>query len=191
MAEEEKTRKFNLKKIAIYGLAPIVFIAIGVGAGALLFMQSETPAEQVEALIEKKLKQAGQLPSTPTEGEQLAEPQKVYKDTPTTDTFVTSYYTFPDNFTTNSKGSKAFLQVSLGVSTQYDATVMENVELHQLALRSQVLGVISEFSVEEIQGKAGRDALATAIQSAINEKLEDLEGFGGVEDVFFTSFVLQ
>jgi len=191
MAEEEKTRKFNLKKIAIYGLAPIVFIAIGVGAGALLFMQSETPAEQVEALIEKKLKQAGQLPSTPTEGEQLAEPQKVYKDTPTTDTFVTSYYTFPDNFTTNLKGSKAFLQVSLGVSTQYDATVMENVELHQLALRSQVLGVISEFSVEEIQGKAGRDALATAIQSAINEKLEGLEGFGGVEDVFFTSFVLQ
>ena len=71
----------------------------------------------------------------------------MYKDTPSTDTFVTSYYTFPDNFTTNLKGSKDFLQVSVGVSTQYDETVIENVEMHQLALRSEVLGVVSEFTV--------------------------------------------
>ena len=30
---------------------------------------------------------------------------------------------------------------------------MENVELHQLALRSEILGVVSEFSVEEIEAK--------------------------------------
>ena len=97
--------------------------------------QPRLPVEQVEELIEK-LQQAGQLPSTEGEGEENAEPQKVYKDTPSTDTFVTSYYTFPDNFTTNLKASKAFLQVSVGVSTQYDETVIENVELHQLALDS-------------------------------------------------------
>jgi flagellar FliL protein len=104
---------------------------------------------------------------------------------------VTSYYTFPDNFTTNLRGSKAFLQISVGVSTQYDETVVENVELHQLALRSEILGVVSEFSVEEIEGKDGRDDLAERIRLSINEKLELLEGFGGVEGVFFTSFVLQ
>ena len=66
--------------------------------------------QQVEELIEKKLQQAGQLPSSEGEGEEN-EPQKVYKDTPSTETFVTSYYTFPDNFTTNLKASKAFLQI--------------------------------------------------------------------------------
>ena len=191
MAEEEPKKKLNFKKIALFGLGPIVLIGIGLGVGAFLFMPTQTPVEQVEELIEKKLQQAGQLPSTEGEGEENAEPQKVYKDTPATDTFVTSYYTFPDNFTTNLKGSKAFLQVSVGVSTQYDETVIENVELHQLALRSEVLGVVSEFTVEQVEGKTGRDQLADTIKDAINARLEELEGFGGVEGVFFTSFVLQ
>ena len=191
MAEEEPKKKLNFKKIALFGLGPIVLIGIGLGVGAFLFMPTQTPVEQVEELIEKKLQQAGQLPSTEGEGEENAEPQKVYKDTPSTDTFVTSYYTFPDNFTTNLKGSKAFLQVSVGVSTQYDETVIENVELHQLALRSEVLGVVSEFTVEQVEGKTGRDQLSDTIKDAINARLEELEGFGGVEGVFFTSFVLQ
>ena len=191
MAEEEPKKKINFKKIALFGLGPIVLIGIGLGVGAFLFMPTQTPVEQVEELIEKKLQQAGQLPSTEGEGEAAAEPEKNYKDTPSTDTFVTSYYTFPDNFTTNLKGSKAFLQVSVGVSTQYDETVIENVEMHQLALRSEVLGVVSEFTVEEVEGKTGRDQLADSIKDAINKRLEELEGFGGVEGVYFTAFVLQ
>jgi flagellar FliL protein len=191
MAEEEPKKKINFKKIALFGLGPIVLIGIGLGVGAFLFMPTQTPVEQVEELIEKKLQQAGQLPSTEGEDEAAAEPEKVYKDTPSTDTFVTSYYTFPDNFTTNLKGSKAFLQVSVGVSTQYDETVIENVEMHQLALRSEVLGVVSEFTVEEVEGKTGRDQLADSIKDAINKRLEELEGFGGVEGVYFTAFVLQ
>ena len=191
MAEEEEKKKFNFKKIALFGIGPIALVGIGVGVGAFLFMPTQTPVEQVEELIEKKLQQAGQLPSSPGEGESAADPEKVYKDTPSTETFVTSYYTFPDNFTTNLKGSKAFLQVSVGVSTQYDETVIENVEMHQLALRSEVLGVVSEFTVEEVEGKTGRDQLADSIKDAINKRLEELEGFGGVEGVYFTAFVLQ
>ena len=191
MAEEEPKKKINIKKIALFGLGPIVLIGVGLGIGAFLFMPTQTPVEQVEELIEKKLQQAGQLPSEDGAGEESAEPEKVYKDTPSTDTFVTSYYTFPDNFTTNLKGSKAFLQISVGVSTQYDETVIENVESHQLALRSEVLGTVSEFSVEQIEGKTGRDELAEKIKDAMNERLEELEGFGGVEGVYFTSFVLQ
>jgi flagellar FliL protein len=87
--------------------------------------------------------------------------------------------------------SKQFLQISVGVSTQYDETVIENVDKHQMALRSEVLGVIGTYSVEDIDGKLGRDKLADSIMEAINLKLLDLEGFGGVEGVHFTSFVLQ
>ena len=182
MAEEEEKKKFNFKKIALFGIGPIALVGIGIGVGAFLFMPTQTPVEQVEQLIEKKLQQAGQLPSSPDDNESGDDPDKVYKDTPSTETFVTTYYTFPDNFTTNLRGSKAFLQISVGVSTQYDETVMENVELHQLALRSEILGVVSEFSVEEIEGKEGRDNLAERIRLAINEKLEFLEGFGGVKE---------
>ena len=79
----------------------------------------------------------------------------------------------------------------MGVSTQYDATVVENVEMHQLALRSEVLGVVTSILWRMFRVKEGRDGLAENIRLAINKKLEDLEGFGGVEGVFFTSFVLQ
>ena len=191
MAEEAPKSKINFKKIALFGLGPIVLLGIGLGAGAFLFMPTQTPVEQVEELIEKKLKQAGQLPSEDGANEEDLEPQKLSKETPANETFVTSYYTFADNFTTNLNKSKQFLQISVGVSTQYDETVIENVEKHQMALRSEVLGVMGTYSVDDIDGKIGRDKLADSIKDAINVKLEDLEGFGGVEGVHFTSFVLQ
>jgi flagellar FliL protein len=191
MAEEAPKKKINFIKIALFGLGPIVLIGLGLGIGAFLFMPTQTPVEQVEALIEKKLKQAGQLPSADGMNEEDLEPQKVSKETPVNETFVTSYYTFADNFTTNLNKSKQFLQISVGVSTQYDETVIENVEKHQMALRSEVLGVIGTYSVEDIDGKLGRDKLADSIMEAINVKLLDLEGFGGVEGGHFTSFVLQ
>jgi flagellar FliL protein len=191
MAEEAPKRKINFKKIALFGLGPIVLLGIGLGAGAFLFMPTQSPVEQVEELIEKKLKQAGQLPSQDGLTEEDLEPQKMSKETPVNETFVTSYYTFADNFTTNLNRSKQFLQVSVGVSTQYDETVIENVEKHQMALRSEVLGAISSFSIDDIEGKIGRDNLANSIKDAVNVKLEELEGFGGVEGVHFQSFVLQ
>ena len=191
MAEEAPKRKINFKKIALFGLGPIVLLGIGLGAGAFLFMPTQSPVEQVEELIEKKLKQAGQLPSQDGLTEEDLEPQKVSKETPVNETFVTSYYTFADNFTTNLNRSKQFLQVSVGVSTQYDETVIENVEKHQMAIRSEVLGAISSFSIDDIEGKIGRDNLANSIKDAVNVKLEELEGFGGVEGVHFQSFVLQ
>ena len=49
---------------------------------------------------------------------------------------------------------------------------------------------MSEFTVEQVEGKTGRDQLADSIKDA-NVRLEELEGFGGVEGVYFTSFVLQ
>ena len=74
------------------------------------------------------------------------------KESPEIKEYVTTYYEFAGTFTTNLRASRKFLQVGIGGSTQYDDTVMQNVEMHQLALRSEILGVISEFSEEEIEG---------------------------------------
>ena len=82
MAEEEEKKKFNFKKIALFGIGPIALVGIGIGVGAFLFMPTQTPVEQVEQLIEKKLQQAGQLPSSPDDDESGDDPDKVYKDTP-------------------------------------------------------------------------------------------------------------
>ena len=54
-----------------------------------------------------------------------------------------------------------------------------------------MLSVLSSFSVEQLQDKEGRQALLDQLRDAMNAKLEELEGFGGVEGVHFTSFVVQ
>mgnify|MGYP006244474021 FL=1 len=104
---------------------------------------------------------------------------------------MTIYHEFPGIFTTNLKESRRMLQVGIGVSTQYDDTVMVNVESHQLALRSVILNVLSGYSEEDVAGVDGRNRLAAELRDALNSKLEALENFGGIEEVHFTSFVKQ
>ena len=192
MAENEAEQKAGgglVKKLLIFGGGGLVMIAVGLGAGWLIFGSAQPdPSEEIEEIIERKL---AERETAEAEADNSTEPQKQSKDTPEEDVFETIYHEFAGTFTTNLDGSRKMLQLGIGVSTQYDDTVMMNVESHQLALRSVILGVISNFSEEDVKGSAWREMLAVSIRDAINGKLEALENFGGVEEVHFTSFVLQ
>jgi flagellar FliL protein len=191
MAEDDAEKKASsglVKKLLIFGGGGLLLVAIGVAAGWLIFGSSQPdPSEEIEEIIERKMqeREAAEMEAD------NATPQKQSKDTPEEEVFETIYHEFPGTFTTNLSGSRKMLQVGIGVSTQYDDTVMMNVESHQLALRSVILGVISDFTEDDVKGAAGRDKLAVALRDSINAKLEALENFGGVEEVHFTSFVLQ
>ena len=191
MAEDDAEKKASsglVKKLLIFGGGGLLLVAIGVAAGWLVFGGSQPdPSEEIEEIIERKMqeREAAEIEAD------NATPQKQSKDTPEEEVFETIYHEFPGTFTTNLSGSRKMLQVGIGVSTQYDDTVMMNVESHQLALRSVILGVISDFTEDDVKGATGREKLAGALRDTINMKLEALENFGGVEEVHFTSFVLQ
>lgn len=191
MAEEEveeKKSKGGLIKIILFAVGGIMLVVMGLGVGYFVFGSSQPdPSEEIETIIERKMEEAEAAKSAADN----ASPQKVSKETPEQENFITIYYEFPGTFTTNLRGSRKMLQVGIGVSTQYDDTVMMNVEAHELALRSTVLGVLSEFGEEDVQGANGKAALASALKEGINSKLILLENFGGVEEVLFTSFVLN
>ena len=191
MAEEEveeKKSKGGLIKIILFAVGGIMLVVMGLGVGYFVFGSSQPdPSEEIETIIERKMEEAEAAKSAADN----ASPQKVSKETPEQENFITIYYEFPGTFTTNLRGSRKMLQVGIGVSTQYDDTVMVNVEAHELALRSTVLGILSEFSEEDVQGTNGKAALASALKEGINSKLTLLENFGGVQEVLFTSFVLN
>ncbi|MBL81814.1 MAG: flagellar biosynthesis protein FliL [Rhodospirillaceae bacterium] len=193
MADEENNepkKKGAILRILIFVVAGLVLIGAGLGGGYILFGGSQPdPSDEIESIIEKKMAEADA--ERQAEEEAALNNEKVVKETPEIETFVTTYFEFPGDFTTNLRESRKFLQVGLGVSTQYDDEVISNVEDHQLALRSEILNVMSEFSEEDIQGKQGREALARALADGVNAKLMQLEDFGGIEEVHFTSFVLQ
>lgn len=210
MAEENKNendaKKGGLVKYILFGLGGVALLGVGLGVGIFMGGSDTDPSSEISQIIEKK-----ENPDADEETENTAEeiveecteeekdeegncpvgPKKIPKLVPEEELFATTYYEFPGNFTTNLKGSKKFLQISLGVSTQYDEAVMVNVESHQLALRSEILGVMSEFTMEDLAGREGKGRLAVSLKDAINGILEGVEGFGGVENVHFTSFVLQ
>ena len=188
---EEPKKKSGLVKILLFVFAGILLVAVGLGVGYFIFGNKQPdPSEEIDAIIEKTKEEAEADKQAALEEAQSAA-EKVAKEKPEVEKFITTYFEFPGTFTTNLRSSRRFLQLGLGVSTQYDNEVMANIEEHQLALRSEILNVMSEFTEDDIQGKAGREALAKALADGINEKMLKLEGFGGVENVLFTSFVLQ
>ena len=193
MADDENNqpkKSRGILKILGFVLGGLFLVGAGLGAGFFMFGSNQPdPSEEIEQIIERKMVEADEKKAA---DEKAAEGNsKVAKETPEVKTFMTTYFEFPGTFTTNLMNSRKFLQVGLGVSTQYDDTVMANVEAHQLGLRSEILNTISEFSEADIQGKAGRENLAKALTESINQKLIALEDFGGVQEVHFTSFVLQ
>ena len=199
MAEEveEEPKKSNLLKIIIFVVGGFLLIAVGLGIGYFLFggEPEPDPSAEVNQIIEgkeaeKKKNEEVENKEGEVEGEDGIIKKNV-KAIPEVDSYETTYFEFPGDFTTNLKGSRKFLQVSVGVSTQYDEKVMEVVDSHQLALRSEILSTISDFTEEDISGSDGKKKLSERLIVVLNKKLESLDEFPGIEDVYFTAFILQ
>ena len=199
MAEvvEEEPKKSPLIKILMFVLGGVLLLVIGLGIGYILFGgEPETdPSSEVNQIIEgkdKELQKKKEMDDVnkETEGEDGIMKRNV-KAIPEVDSYETTYFEFPGDFTTNLKDSRKFLQVSVGVSTQYDEKVMEIVDQHQLSLRSEILSTISDFTEEDIAGSDGKKKLSVKLIEVLNKKLDDLKEFPGIEDVYFTAFILQ
>ena len=199
MAEEveEEPKKSNLLKIIIFVVGGFLLIAVGLGIGYFLFggEPEPDPSAEVNQIIEGKEAEKKKTEEIENkEGEEEGEDgiiKKNVKAIPEVDSYETTYFEFPGDFTTNLKGSRKFLQVSVGVSTQYDEKVMEVVDSHQLALRSEILSTISDFTEEDISGSEGKKKLSERLMVVLNKKLESFDEFPGIEDVYFTAFILQ
>ena len=195
---EEEPKKSGLVKIIIFVVAGILLIAVGLGIGYFIFggEPEPDPSAEVNQIIEGKNNKEKDVEKNKEneEGEVEGEDgliKKNVKAIPEVDSYETTYFEFPGDFTTNLKGSRKFLQLSVGVSTQYDEKVMEVVDSHQLALRSEILSTVSDFSEEDISGSDGKKKLSDKLIVVLNAKLEMLKEFPGIEDVYFTAFILQ
>ncbi len=105
--------------------------------------------------------------------------------------YRTAYYNFTDEFTSNLMNSQALVQVSLAASTRRDGRVLQWMKKHELAIRSALLAVLAETPEEEVYSIAGKERLQKRLTAAINKVLTGTEGFGGVDAVYFKSFLVQ
>lgn len=105
--------------------------------------------------------------------------------------YRTSYYNFTEDFTSNLRNSTALVQMSLACSTRRDGRVLLWLKKHELAIRSEILVVLADTPEEDVFSPDGKARLEKRLTGAINKVLTATEGFGGVDQVYFKSFLVQ
>ena len=117
-------------------------------------------------------------------------PEKL-KKSPEAQRFDFNYFQMEREFLVNVTGSKRVMSIQVAVMTRYDQRVIDNLKKHEFALRSVMMDVMRQSQEGEINKPEFRVDLAKKLRDGMNALLEKYEEFGGVEDVFFTSFIVQ
>ena len=186
VVEGEPKKKKPILLILVIVLSVIVLI-MSVMFGTLYFSgffehKSEAAAHEKVDELEKEAEAAHN--ATP-EG-----PSKVKKEVEST-RFENTYLEIDKEFMTNITNSKKIMVVKVAVMTHYDSRVFDNVKKHEFAIRSAVLDVMRQSTEADVAKADFRSELAAKIKVVMNDMLMKYEDFGGIEDVFFTSFVMQ
>jgi flagellar FliL protein len=105
--------------------------------------------------------------------------------------YQATYFQIPAPFTSNMADSDAYAQISIAVSTYYDNRVILAVQAHELAIRSAILMMLAQEQEIDLATPQGKEKLQARLLQIINDTLKAKTGFGGVDNVYFTNFVIQ
>lgn len=186
-------KKGKLGKIVILVFGLVVLVGGGV-AGGLYFGKSSAAGVESGPRLVPKSEQKHPPEGGEGHGGGDDHPKVAGATTPAGkggDKFASNYYALEKDFTSNLKDSVHFIQVGVAVSTPYDDTVIEHLKTNDIAVRSAVLMTLGDTTEDEVFTSQGKDVLAKRLTAAINNTLQQKEGFGGVSNTYFTSFVVQ
>lgn len=185
VVEGEPKKKKPILLIALIAISTILLLVVVVFS-TLYFSgffehKSEAAAHEKVDELDKEAEAAKATPGGP---------DKVTKDSVNT-RFENTYLQIDKEFMTNLTASKKVMVVQIAVMTHYDNRVFDNVKKHEFAIRSGILDVMRQTTEAEASRPDFRSELAAKIKVVMNDILKKYEDFGGIEDVFFTSFVMQ
>ncbi|RMB34636.1 flagellar FliL protein [Sphingomonas sp. PP-F2F-G114-C0414] len=208
MADKKETadaapkKKGKMKTILIGGVALIVLVGGGVGAGVYASNAGLLGGGHAAAADDGKPKLVPKSEQKhPTEGGEggghggdEAAPENHGMKPPAGeggDKYASTYYPMEKEFTSNLQDSSHFVQVGIAVATPYDDTVITNLKTNDIAVRSAILMALGDTTEEQVMSSDGKRQLQVRLAKAINDTLKQKEGFGGIGNVYFTSFVVQ
>lgn len=199
MVEEVVDAEPKAKKpivMIIGGIVVLLLLVVGAVVGTLFatgFFKAK-PVLTAEQMLEADSPgaAAGDGHGAPAKaGGKDAAPSKQTKKSPELTRFDYSYLKLENDFLSNLSGSRKVMSVQIAIMTRYDQRVMDNVKKHEMALRSVILDVMRQTVDADLQKPDFRKDLAVRIRDVMNTLLEKYEDFGGIEEVYFTTFVTQ
>lgn len=180
--------KGGKKKLILIVVGGLVLVGGGVAGGVVaagMGLGGAHARERADPDQPKLVLRDGQS-ADPTIGEKA-----VGSFTPDPRRYKASYYTMEQPFTSNLRDTDGIAQLSIGVSTFYDAKVLDNFKDNEMPIRSAVLSTLASQDALVLETPEGKNQLQQHLRDAINKVLIEKTGYGGVDDVYFTSFIIQ
>lgn len=87
-------------------------------------------------------------------------------------------------------GRTRFLQVSMSVMAHEQASI-DNLQQHMPVVRNNLNLLFSSQEYESLSTREGKEALRQAALKAIRDVLTERAGAPGIDEVYFTGFVMQ
>jgi len=181
-AAKPKKKGGKMKKLIFFVFLPLILIAGGIGAGVFAAGKfGHNAGPKLDPNRPKLVLKEGE--TGPTDLPPNVQPNPaIYKST---------YVPMEQPFTSNLRDTDGYLQLGVGVSTFYDQKVTDHLKDSEMPVRSAMLEVLAQQSAESLNTPQGKAELRKQLKVAINRVLLQREGFGGVDDVYFTSFIIQ
>jgi len=189
--EVEEQKKGGLVKVLLFVIIGILIIAMSIGGTLFLTGFFDSKPVIVDENGNVVVQQDGDESGDPIDPNAPKALEKVAKEQPEGQKFDQLYNEMERSFTVNLLGSKQFCQFTMGFMTHYDQRIVDNVYKHELAIRSAIIMEVSTYSADVLTTVSDKQLLANAIKTRINQVLIGYEDFGGIEEVFFTEFVIQ
>jgi len=178
------------KKLLII-IAAAVLVLGGGGAGAFFFMHKSAADEEVTADADEGEHAADAKDAKKEKGK--AKGKKDKKGKAAEPKLPAIYVEFQPPFVVNfdAKGVMRFLQVSIQVMTR-DHDTSELIKLHDPKIRNNMLLLLGSQTLDTISTMEAKEELRKKALEAIVKIVNDEGGEGKkVEDLYFTSFVMQ
>ena len=203
MAEEVVETEPAAKKpilLIIVGIVAVLLLLVAAVLGTMFFTGAFKPKPELTAeqlLLQQEAAgaaadgkgEAGK--DGKKDGKKDGPPGKLTKKSPELTRFDFSYLQLEREFLTNLTGSRKVMSIQVAVMTRYDERVFDNVKKHEFALRSVMMDVMRQTVEADLSKPDFRKELAVRLRDVMNSLLEKYEDFGGIEDVYFTSFIVQ
>lgn len=156
--------KGSMKKIVIIAIAAVVLVGGAVGATVFLLGGSEGPAASAEGASVQPAKPKG--------------PPLYYAFDPP---FVTSF---------QDQSLARFMQVTVEVMA-HEEEAIKAVETYAPAVRNALVMVFGSQTFEAVRTREGKEQMRQEVLGEMRKLMTEQTGKPQVEDVYFTSFVVQ
>ena len=174
LAEEAGAAAAGQKSKTLLLIIGVALLALAGGGGAAWFILKAPGAADASVAVDGEA------------GADVAEQEVA--EVPATPYYFSLNPPFVVNFVGN--GRARFLQVNVEGLTR-DARVKEDITTHLPQIRNNVVFILSSKRQEDLVTPAGKEDLRKQVLGEIRNILKKETGNSDVEDIYFTSFVIQ